>query len=346
MVKIIKIATRLLSLDIIEWVFGASLPGWIFLIFAVALAPCILCDKWSWRASLLTQTRSKEIVKNTRSGLKSVCTMLEDTVESFALGVDRQKKKWGFLMNRSMVLKNLMVCQKLRRKMKRIPSDIEQAIHKKPKDREKSYDGKEPEEDRKPLRCTSDKSLMFDREKQAKLLYTNSYNEEELEIFVSQIGTTLSFYHSNTADPMWSNSLHNLERPSEKYCWSLFLKKAGLDTWEEGKEQEDLKQQILGVCKSYPLILSFWQPIVDQGAGENQLDYLQEILKSQTNFENEDIVSLSYTDLPYHLKLSVLYLVLFPKEYDIPVRRLQVVAFRRTKLKPDILPGGCGTREL
>ncbi|MCD7447910.1 hypothetical protein HAX54_035841 [Datura stramonium] len=486
------------------------------------------------------QRNSEEYKKWAKECLCSLY-YVEDTVESFALGVDRQKKKWGFLMNRSMVLKNLMVCQKLRRKMKRIPSDIEQAIHKKPKgngkqhacsngttthigdhiggaaengdindhnnedsteskvrlnspvqqhscstipedqpidriplkcisdnffmsDREKSYDGKEPEEDRKPLRCTSDKSLMFDREKQAKLLYTNSYNEEELEIFgikkdvhdlverltkkaddgralivqiagemgsgkttlaravygsrkirnhfksgcawvtiskessesdvlqnllkqvgdskdcadltteelptrileclngknylivlddfqsdewkglktvfsASQIGTTL-LLTTNTADPMWSNSLHNLERPSEKYCWSLFLKKAGLDTWEEGKEQEDLKQQILGVCNRIPLNIVLLGSLLSTKDGENRLDYLQEILKSQTNWKTEDIVSLSYTDLPYHLKLSVLYLVLFPKEYDIPVRRLLRLWLSEgfVKLKPDILP--------
>ncbi|PHT32712.1 hypothetical protein CQW23_29049 [Capsicum baccatum] len=437
---------------------------------------------------------------------------VEDTVESFALGMARQNKKWGFLMNHSLVLRNFTACQKLRRKMKRIPSGIKQVINKKPKgcsngthtymgedgdiqdyNNEDSAESKVrlhsamvqssfsmiPEIDEEeqevddpprldlaeqtklmdtnePRRSISEKSLRLDRETQAKLMYTNSYDEEELEMFkirdevhdlvdrltktaedgrvriVQLVGpmgsgkTTLAravygsrkiknhfksgcawftiSKESNTSDVlqnllkqvggckdsvnltndriweclkgknylivlddvqndktreelrtgfldsqnrstlllittdvnwMWYVSppnylhdvkslgfLHKKKRLTEKYSWSLFLKKAGWDTREEGKEDQGLKQRILDVCCGLPLNTVLFGSLLSIKKGANRLDYLQQILNSQINWKREDIVSLSYADLPYHLKQCVLYLVLFPKDYDIPVRRL------------------------
>ena len=40
----------------------------------------------------------------------------------------------------------------------------------------------------------------------------------------------------------------------------------------------------------------------------------------QVQFSN--VLALSYNDLPFHLRPCFLYLQLFPKDYDIPVRRL------------------------
>ncbi|KAM3337798.1 hypothetical protein P3S68_032123 [Capsicum galapagoense] len=435
---------------------------------------------------------------------------VEDTVESFPLGMARQNKKWGFLMNHSLVLRNFTACQKLRRKMKRIPSGIKQVINKKPKgcsngthtymgdqnggaaedgdiedhNNEDSAESKVrlhsamvqssfsmiPEIDEEeqevddpprldlaeqtklmdtndPRRSISEKFLRLDRETQAKLVYTNSYDEEELEMFkirdevhdlvdrltktaedgraliVQLVGpmgsgkTTLAgavygsrkiknhfmsgcawftiSKESNTSDVlqnllkqvgdckdsndktweelrtgfldsqnrsrlllittdvnwMWYVSppnylhdvkslgfLHKKKRLTEKYSWSLFLKKAGWDTREEGKEDQGLKQRILDVCCGLPLNTVLFGSLLSIKKGANRLDYLQQILNSQINWKREDIVSLSYADLPYHLKQCVLYLVLFPKEYDIPVRRLLRLWLSEgfVECKPDI----------
>ncbi|CAN4105121.1 unnamed protein product [Withania somnifera] len=468
---------------------------------------------------------------------------VEDTVESFALGIAHRNKKWGFLMNHFLVLKNFMACQKLSRKLTRIPSDIKRVIDKEPKGTGKQHtcsngttthmgdqyggdikdhnyensadskvgllsampqysystvqesDEEELEADRKPLRCnsdkssmldrklmytnktlgcTSEKSLCFERETQVKLMYTNSYDEEELEIFnikqdvhdlvetltktaadgrapiveiAGKMGsgkTTLAravygsrkiknhfksgcawvtiSKESNISDVLWNllrqvgdskdcvdlttdelptrileclngknylivfddvrsdktweelktvfldsqngitllitttvdpmrfvsplnclrnvKRLHKVKRLSEKYSWSLFLKKAGWDSWEEEKEHQDLKQRVLDVCCGLPLNIVLLGSLLSTKEGENRLDYLQEILSSQINWKTEDIVSLSYTNLPYHLKLCVLYLVLFPKEYDIPVRRLLRLWLSEgfVKHKPNIYP--------
>ncbi|WMV56940.1 hypothetical protein MTR67_050325 [Solanum verrucosum] len=533
------------------------------------------------------QRNSKEFQEWAEKCLHSLYHV-EDTVESFALGIARQNKKRSFLMNHSVALKNFMACQKLRRKMKRIPSDIKRVINKNHKgtgeqnacsngtttymgdqnggeaedgdvedhndedsakvrptspvarcsylaipesdeeelvrevdakpqrctsdmsltfdhekqaklmstkkplrcsserslllDRESqarlmytnSYDDEELEmfgipqrcisdmsltldhekqaklmSTNIPLRCISDKSLWLDRETQARLMYTNSYDDEELEMFgirqevydlvkrltmtaddgrapIFQIagemgsgkttlaravyrsrkiknhfesrcawvtiskefnksdvlqnllkqvgdskdsvdlttneletrlleclngknylivlddvqseqmweglrsvfldsrnGTTLLLI-TTSVSPMWyvspPNCIHKVKKLSDKYSWNLFMKKAGWDTWEEGKEHQDLKQRVLKVCCGLPLNTVLLGSMLSTEGDTNRFDYLQNILRR--NWKTKDIVSVSYTNLPDHLKLCVLYLVLFPKEYDIPVRRL------------------------
>ncbi|XP_060173555.1 putative disease resistance RPP13-like protein 2 [Lycium barbarum] len=480
------------------------------------------------------QRNSEEFKKWAEECLDSLYCV-EDTVESFSLGVARQKKKWAFLINHPSVFKNFRACQKLRRKMKRIPSDIKRVIDKKSKDtgkqhtcsngttthmgdqngdaaengdikdhnnedsaeskvrvqqhspaghpidkthrmcvpnkclmfgRKKYANEEEVEIDKKPQRCASDKSLMLDREKQAKLMYTNSYDEEELDIFGirqdvldlletltqtaddgralivqiagemgsgkttlaravygsrnikkhfgsgcawvtiskesdksdvlrnllkqlgnsndyadltpeelpnrlleclnrkkylivlddvqsdqweglktvfsdSQNGSTLLLTTTTTVNPMGCvSSLQKVKRLSKRYSWRLFLKKAGWDTWEESSEHEVLKQRILGVCNCLPLNIVLFGSLLSTEENSARLDYLQNLLNSQTNWKTEDIVSLSYTKLPYHLKLCALYLVLFPKEYDIPVRRLLRLWLSEgfVERKPDTFP--------
>ncbi|KAG5573604.1 hypothetical protein H5410_063370 [Solanum commersonii] len=472
------------------------------------------------------QRNSKEFQEWAEKCLHSLYHV-EDTVESFALGIARQNKKRSFLMNHSVALKNFMACQKLRRKMKRIPSDIKRVINKNHKDTGEQnacsnettiYMGDQnggeaedgdiedhndedsakvrlispvarcsylaiPESDeeelvqevdtkpqrcisdmsltldhekqaklmstKKPLRCISDKSIWLDRATQARLMHTNSYDDKELEMFgikeevndlVERLTTTAddgrapivqiagkmgsgkttlarAVYRSrkiknhfesgcawvtiskefNKSDvlqnllkqvgdskdsvdltpneletrlleclngknylivlddvqsdqmweglrsvfldsrngstllliitsvsPMWyvspPNCIHKVEKLSDNYSWNLFMKKAGWDTWEDGKEHQDSKQRVLKVCCGLPLNTVLLGSMLSTEGDTNRFDYLQKILCR--NWKTKDIVSVSYTNLPDHLKLCVLYLVLFPKEYDIPVRRL------------------------
>ncbi|PHU01363.1 hypothetical protein BC332_31150 [Capsicum chinense] len=409
---------------------------------------------------------------------------VEDTVESFALGMARQNKKWSFLMNHSQVLKNFTACQKLRRKMKRIPSGIKQVINKKPKgcsNGTRTYMGDQNGgaaedgdiEDHNNEDSAESKVRLHSAMVQSSFSMIPEIDEEEQEVddpprdevhdlverltkttedgralivqLVGPIGlgkTTLAravygsrkiknhfksgcawftiSKESNTSDVlqnllkqvgdckdsvdltndriweclkgknylivlddvqndktweelrtgfldsqnrstlllittdvnwMWYISppnylhdvkslgfLHKKKRLTEKYSWSLFLKKAGWDTREEGKEDQGLKQRILDVCCGLPLNTVLFGSLLSIKKGANRLDYLQQILNSQINWKREDIVSLSYADLPYHLKQCVLYLVLFPKEYDIPVRRLLRLWLSKgfVECKPDI----------
>ncbi|XP_049398571.1 putative inactive disease susceptibility protein LOV1 [Solanum stenotomum] len=473
------------------------------------------------------EQRNSEEFKEWAEGCLLSLYCVEDTVESFALGIARQNKKWSFLMNHSQVLKNFMAC-KLTKKMERIPSDIKQVINKNHKGTGEqnacssgtttymgNQNGGEAEDgdiedhngedsakvrlispnaqcsyptipereelvlgvNRKPLRCISDVLLRLDHEKQAKLMstniplqcirdkawwvdhvtpdrlmYINSFDDEELEMFgiaqevydlverlttraddgralivqidgkmgsgkttlacavyrnrkirdhfengcawvtiseefnksdvlqnlLKQVGDSKDSVDLTTNEletrlleclngkkylivlddvqndqmweglrsvfldsrngstlllittsvsPMWyvslSNCIHKVKKLSETYSWKLFMKKAGWDIWEKGKEHQDLKQRVLDVCCGLPLNIVLLGSMLLLTKGDtNRFDFLQKILRR--NWETKDIVSLCYTNLPDHLKLCVLYLVLFPKKYayDIPVRRL------------------------
>ncbi|TMW86919.1 hypothetical protein EJD97_020703 [Solanum chilense] len=464
----------------------------------------------------IADTNDSEEFKKWAEGCMHSLYYVEDSVESFVLDIAPQNKKWSFLMNHSLVLKNFMAC-KLTKKMKRIPSDIKRVINEKHRGTGEQdarsngtttymgdQNGAEAEDgdiedhndedsakvrlispkaqcsypmipereeivlevDKKPLRCIgdvplrldrenislrciSDKSMRLDRATQARLIYTYSYDDEELEMFdikqevydlVERLTTTAddgrppivqiagkmgsgkttlaravyrnrkirNHFESGCAwvtiskefnkpdilqnllkqmgdskdsvdlttnelesrllecfnkekylivlddvqseqmweelrsvfldsrngsklllittsiSPMWyvspPNCIHKVKKLSNNYSWNLFMKKAGWDTWELGDEHQDLKQRVLDVCSGLPLNIVLLGSMLSTKGDTNRFDYLQKMLR--TNWETKDIVSLSYTDLPDHLKLCVLYLVLFPKEYDIPVRRL------------------------
>ncbi|KAL3534415.1 hypothetical protein ACH5RR_002876 [Cinchona calisaya] len=114
-----------------------------------------------------------------------------------------------------------------------------------------------------------------------------------------------------------SSQLHILEKLSDEDSWNLFLRKAGL---KEGLE--DLKQRTLEVCSCLPLNIILLGSLLS--TKEERQSEWQKFLSSQANRGSlEGIIALSYNDLPVHLKLCLLYTVLFPKEFDIPVRRLQ-----------------------
>ncbi|KAL0389206.1 UNVERIFIED_CONTAM: putative disease resistance protein [Sesamum calycinum] len=51
--------------------------------------------------------------------------------------------------------------------------------------------------------------------------------------------------------------------------------------------------------------------------------FLRKVGLKEENWSTSDILMFSYSDLDAHLQLCLLYMMLFPKELDIPVRRLQ-----------------------
>ncbi|CAA2982437.1 probable disease resistance RF45 [Olea europaea subsp. europaea] len=80
--------------------------------------------------------------------------------------------------------------------------------------------------------------------------------------------------------------LHSMKKLDEEESWNLFLHKPLSTKKDKGYEE--------------------WVPIL------NRLE----------NGQTSDIVSLCYDDLDAHPKLCLLYLMLFPQEYDISIRRL------------------------
>ncbi|KAH6821371.1 hypothetical protein C2S53_006202 [Perilla frutescens var. hirtella] len=95
--------------------------------------------------------------------------------------------------------------------------------------------------------------------------------------------------------------------------WTLFKKKAGL----KSDPEENLKERIIEVCQGLPLNIVLLGSLLSMKQKTGQWIDIAE------DWRTSDIVMMSYNDLDAHLKLCLLYMMLFPKELDIPVRRLQ-----------------------
>ncbi|KAL8523699.1 hypothetical protein ACS0TY_013604 [Phlomoides rotata] len=108
-------------------------------------------------------------------------------------------------------------------------------------------------------------------------------------------------------------------RPQES--WALFARKVGFkEEEEEVDHQVFVRERIIEVCRGLPLnivLLGSLLSIKDRETWSETLD------DTQKKWETSDIVMLSYNDLDPHMKLCLLYMMMFPKDLDIPVRRLQ-----------------------
>ena len=164
-------------------------------------------------------------------------------------------------------------------------------------------------------------------------LQTPSLWKELLEAFPdTQKGsrimlTTINYRVAFSADTR--GEPHRLNPLNEEDTWKLFLKKVRLpDNFQFSDEEVfKLKRKLIRRCKGLPLAIvvlggllstkdpnyEVWLKVFEHPSW--QLD------RKQDQFSI--ILALSYNDLPFHLRPCFLYLLLFPKDKDIPVRRLQ-----------------------
>ena len=122
--------------------------------------------------------------------------------------------------------------------------------------------------------------------------------------------------------------LHPLNQLNRKDTWDLFLNKVRLPDNLQFSDEEisKLKKKIISRCKRLPMAIvvlggllstkevsyEVWSKVLEHPSW--QLD------SKQVQFSN--ILALSYNDLAFHLRPCFLYFRLFPKDYDIPLRRL------------------------
>ncbi|KAM0002170.1 putative P-loop containing nucleoside triphosphate hydrolase, leucine-rich repeat domain superfamily [Helianthus debilis subsp. tardiflorus] len=109
--------------------------------------------------------------------------------------------------------------------------------------------------------------------------------------------------------------LHCMMPLSEDDSWKMFKEKVGRkNSWDLVTPES--KQAILLSCKGLPLnivLLAGLFSLTDPNRWSRIFCGMQNSM---------DVLSLCYNDLSDNLKVCLLYLVLFPKEFDIPVRRL------------------------
>ncbi|PON60228.1 NB-ARC domain, LRR domain containing protein [Trema orientale] len=156
-------------------------------------------------------------------------------------------------------------------------------------------------------------ALPEDNDKNARIVITTR------DVKVANFCKTSSVVHIHELQPM----------PMED-AWELFRKKAFHSEPEENcpAELENLSREILKRCDGLPLaivviagLLSTKGNSVDEW--RNLLTSLSSELESNEHLKSiPKIMSLSYNDLPYHLKSCFLYFGIFPKDYSIPPERL------------------------
>ncbi|KAK3038825.1 hypothetical protein RJ639_028547 [Escallonia herrerae] len=114
---------------------------------------------------------------------------------------------------------------------------------------------------------------------------------------------------------------HVLKHLSDDDSWDMFLKKANWEETSPLSNADDLKLEILRVCNGIPLNIVLLGGLLSTKDVNSYREW-PKMLSTQANWPTLDILLLCYNDLPVHQKLCLLYLVLFPKEFDISVRRL------------------------
>ncbi|GMN63455.1 hypothetical protein TIFTF001_032533 [Ficus carica] len=147
--------------------------------------------------------------------------------------------------------------------------------------------------------------------------------------------------------------VHKLEPMSEEMAWDLFCKKA----FQSKKSMnsscpvvlEELSRKIVSKCQGLPLVITAMARLLS--TKEKTLSEWQNVLENMsTEFESNcqltsalKILSLSYNDLPHHLKSCFLYFGIFPEDYsvaDVALYKLWIaegfVKPRRDKRPEDI----------
>lgn len=116
---------------------------------------------------------------------------------------------------------------------------------------------------------------------------------------------------------MMKISPHIMNRLNEEESWKMFLKKVGKEKEKEVDHiNPRLKYKILNICNGSPQNIVLMAGLLST---KRMTRWSSEIDHDRCS---EGVLTMCYNDLTNHSKLCLLYLALFPKDYDIPVRRL------------------------
>nr|POE45809.1 putative disease resistance protein [Quercus suber] len=117
---------------------------------------------------------------------------------------------------------------------------------------------------------------------------------------------------------------HEMKPLNDEKAWELLLKMVRLPNNFQFKKSEifRFKRKIRRRCKGLPLAIVVLGGLLSTKDVSYQvwLRVFERIDSKESQLS--DISALSYIDLPFYLRPCFLYFRLFPKDYDIPVRRL------------------------
>ncbi|KAE9449768.1 hypothetical protein C3L33_18331, partial [Rhododendron williamsianum] len=139
--------------------------------------------------------------------------------------------------------------------------------------------------------------------------------------------TTRNADVASQVDP-WSTPV-NLVRLTDEDSWALFLNKVKVGTPEENNGLDNLNSfgvKILTLCHGMPpaiILLGGVLSTMRVSEWSSVIDHLSHLCgEDDHSVPLSSILALSYRKLPFVLRPCFLYLALFPKMYEIPIRRL------------------------
>ncbi|KAL2230125.1 UNVERIFIED_CONTAM: Disease resistance RPP8-like protein 3 [Sesamum indicum] len=126
-----------------------------------------------------------------------------------------------------------------------------------------------------------------------------------------------------------TSRIHQMQPLTEQKSWQLFKLKAGLEDLgaQLDPETEKIGRETVGRCGGLPFSLTLLSGIF---RGKNLLDWDASLRKLQSDqtlakAEAEDILALSYKQLPSHLKPCFLYMGQFPPDQAIALEKLYLL---------------------
>ncbi|XP_044469567.1 disease resistance protein RPP13-like [Mangifera indica] len=128
--------------------------------------------------------------------------------------------------------------------------------------------------------------------------------------------------NKNVAD--CADYVHNLPFLTEEESWRLFYSKTNGKA-NETKEMEKLGKEMLQKCGGLPLAIVLLGGLLSKkSAQEWRLvhGHMWQHLNRDSDNHINYLLSLSFSDLPYQMKLCFLYMSQFPEDFEIPVMKL------------------------
>ncbi|KAL7153446.1 hypothetical protein ABFS83_04G169100 [Erythranthe nasuta] len=144
---------------------------------------------------------------------------------------------------------------------------------------------------------------------------------------------------SNVASYFGSSLYFSLKFLDEDKTWKLFSEKAFLQE-RCPPELEEIGKNIAKKCKGFPLLLVvigglLKKSLRTQEVWENIAKDINSIVTSEEDAQILDILSLSYSHLPAHLKPPFLYMGIFPEDSEIHVSEIIQLWIAEGFIKPN-----------
>ncbi|KAG8379671.1 hypothetical protein BUALT_Bualt07G0113300 [Buddleja alternifolia] len=143
---------------------------------------------------------------------------------------------------------------------------------------------------------------------------------------------------SNVAICFGSDNSHEIKFLHEDKSWDLFCEKV-FPGESCPVELEEIGKRIATSCRGLPLAIVVIGGLLAKSSKTREYwEYVAENLNSLINSGDDDyclkLLSLSYNDLPIHLKPCFLYMAMFPEDCEIKVSRLIKLWVAEGFLKP------------